>query len=102
MTAVLDTPTPHRRPPAQFLTFSASTSRTGWLGKGRFHCEPFDDETGRGDRVRVDGDYADLFTLCDFQTRLTRLRAMAFTRSPARPVRRQNRRARSIAPRWEK
>src|SRR5262249_34042070 len=37
-----------------------------------------------------------------FQTRLARLRVIALTRSPAWPVRRQNRRARSRAPRWEK
>lgn len=72
------------------------------LGEGRFQCEPFDDATGRGYHVTAPGDYGRLFTIGDFHTRFARLRAMALTRSPARPARRQNSRARSIAPRWEK
>jgi len=67
-----------------------------------FRCDPFDNAGGRGYDVSADGDYSPLFTVGDFQTRLARLRAIALTRSPARPVRRQNSRARSIAPRWEK
>ena len=86
------------------MGLSISSGITLWLvlKGGRFQCEPFDDASGRGYRVSGTGDYSTVFTLRDFHTRLARLRAMAFTRSPARPVRRQNRRARSIAPRCEK
>jgi len=72
------------------------------VGDARFRCVPFDDQRGKGYDVNAPGSYASLFTIRDFHTRLARLRAMALTRSPARPVRRQNSRARSIAPRWEK
>jgi hypothetical protein len=72
------------------------------VGEGRFTCTPFDDARGRGFDVTGAGDYGSLFTIRDFHTRLARLRAIALTRSPAWPVRRQNSRARSIAPRWEK
>ena len=74
----------------------------GVLGSERFRCEPYDDARGKGYDVKATGDYARLFTVSVALTRLARLRAMALTRSPARPVRRQNSRARSIAPRWEK
>jgi hypothetical protein len=72
------------------------------LGEGRFRCEPFDDERGRGYDVSAAWDYGRLFTIGDLKTRLARLRAIAFTRSPAWPARRQNRRARSRVPRLEK
>jgi hypothetical protein len=72
------------------------------VGEGRFTYTPFDDAQGRGFDVTVTGDYGRLFTIGEFHTRLARLRAIALTRSPARPVRRQNSRARSTAPRWEK
>ena len=72
------------------------------VGKARFVCSPFDDARGRGFDVTATGDYGSLFTIRDFHTRLARLRAIALTRSPAWPVRRQNSRARSIAPRWAK
>jgi hypothetical protein len=72
------------------------------VGEGRFTCTPFDDARGRGFDVTGAGDYGSLFTIRDFHTRLARLRTIALTRSPAWPVRRQNSRARSIAPRWEK
>jgi hypothetical protein len=72
------------------------------LGDQRFRCVPFDDERGRGFDASATGDYGRLFTIGDLKTRLARLRAIALTRSPARPVRRQNSRARSSAPRWEK
>ena len=72
------------------------------LAGEQFRYVPYDDARGRGYEVRATDTYAPLCTVRDFHTRLARLRAIALTRSPARPVRRQNRRARSIAFRWEK
>jgi len=72
------------------------------ISNARFRCAPFDDARGQGYDVTAPGSYSPLFTVRDLHTRLARLRAIALTRSPAWPVRRQNSRARSIAPRWEK